>query len=306
VTLNFLPVIRILRRAGAVIANGQDAFCATCDDEPNSSHDAVRVFLALGGDLEAPVGGAMPEPTQQEASSARVGDKKKAMANHDSMTAWLHAAARGDVPLLQALRDAGADTNACQQTYFGSHTAVGVAAMGERVEALQQLLAWKVPLCGANTDAARPLAACLEEYDRELFLIARWADKSGNEDYRPDTAPKIALAECCVLLLEQGERPDPKEIIAACQNLRLLEVLWPHAPRLDADSAAQALDSVCSAAFNAQSVETRAPFARAFLEQGASLKRIGERYLRKALEHGDAELVALLKASGATESNEPS
>lgn len=228
------------------------------------------------------------------------------MAMHDSITAWLAAAARGDVPLLQALRAAGADTRASQQTYFGSHTAVGVAAINERVEALRQLLAWDVPLCGADDEAARPLAACLENYDRELFRIARWADKSGDENFKPDTAPKNDLAACCALLLEQGERPGPKEIEAACQNLRLLEVLWPYLPRLSADAAWSALHSVCLAALNTQSVQTRATFARAFLEQGASLEFWGDRMLRDALEHGDAELVALLQAWGAQQSDEAS
>lgn len=270
-TLNFLPAIRALRRAGAFAADAGVFFADAPADEPACSHDAVRIFLALGGDLEAPSGGFIPAETEEEQIYNLRMEVAALTTEHDSLTAWLVAAGQGDVPMLQALRAAGANLDVCQQTDSGSHTAVGLAAMGEHAEALRQLLAWQVPLCGKGAGAVRPLAACLKRYDDELFIISDWASECGDESLKPSVTPKTALAECCVLLLAQGERPGPAEIVAASHDLYLLAVLWPYAPQLDSDSATMALHNLCGSALNAQSPRTRATFARALLEQGAEI-----------------------------------
>ena len=44
------------------LVGGGQTFAPAEPDEPQSSRDAVAVYLALGGELEAPPGGSMPDP----------------------------------------------------------------------------------------------------------------------------------------------------------------------------------------------------------------------------------------------------
>lgn len=335
VALNLLPVIRILRQGGAIFRGAADEPDAAPAKEPAASRDAVRVFLALGGDLEAPCGGVMFNPSEPEPGSVRVGASAEAVPHrdfivawleaarhddqplwqalcevrgdtleqHNSVTAWLDAARRGDLWLLQVLREAGVNVEACQITDEGSHTAIGMAATNRHFAALRQLCAWEVPMCSLDDGALRPLSACLKRYDREHDPVIRWFYQRDDPDWEPDGEANNALAECVALLLERGERPGPKDIVIACQTLRVLELLWPYAPLLDADDASEALNMVCEGLLNTHFTPTRAVFARAFLEQGAEFGYYeGNRCLRYALKYEDAELVELLRAAGARES----
>ena len=89
----------------------------------------------------------------------------------------------------------------------------------------------------------------------------------------------------------------------ACADLRLLEILWPYAPHLDGAQNADALRRVCRAEFGIAPGRSRARFARAFLEESAhpNFDFNKSQALNSALRHGDTELIALLKATGAIE-----
>ena len=293
VDLHFLSVVRRLRQAGATLGDGQ-TFVPADPAEPQSSRDAVAVYLALGGDLEAPPGGFMPDSHDEDWNFMRRIDTDEVASNHDSRTAFLEAVDEGDLPLVQALASAGADVHA-QRIDYGCGSAVARAAARAQVPVMRQLLAWGLPLRVPVVDSQRLLDACLSPYCRTL--------SSARPNF-PGPAREAAVAKCVALLLEQGERPNTEEFLLACADLRLLEILLPYAPYLDAAQNADALRRVCQAEFGIAPGRSRARFARTFLEGNAdsNFNFIESWPLNSALHHGDTELVALLKAAGAIKS----
>ena len=293
VDLHFLSVVRRLRQAGATLGGGQ-TFAPADPAEPQSSRDAVAVYLALGGNLEAPPGGFMPDPHDEDWNFIRRIDTDEVARDHDSRTAFLEAVDAGDLPLVQALASAGADIHA-QRIDYGCGSAVARAAMRARVPVMRQLLAWGLPLRVPAVDVQRLLDACLASYCNTLSFARH---------NFPDPAREAAVAECVALLLEQGERPNTEEFLLACADLRLLEIFWPYAPHLDAAQNADALRRVCDAEFGITPGRSRARFARAFLQGNADPNfNFIERWpLNSALHHGDSELIALLQAAGAIKS----
>lgn len=279
--LNWVTIVRALRRAGAICASDR-TFERAPITEPESSRDAVQLFLALGGDLEAPPGGPTPEISDDDYWLYRKQDTRAIQIEQDSRTAWLEAAKTGDLPLLAALREAGANTGALFRPEYAFQSSVGLAAKRPHLEAVRQLLEWGVPSCLVHENVESALNCCIESYELRFQMALR------------PHPPETAVRDCAQLLLKAGERPSARTLTKACCDLELLEILWPFAPALTAKEASEILGSVCFAQRG-----DRARFARLLLERGADPDSDHNRPVRGALHRGDTELLALLLAAGA-------
>jgi len=285
--LNFVSVVRDLRQAGAVNAGRQTLETAP-QEEPECSRDAVQVFLALGGDLEAPCGGSMQDLNDDEALFYRKYDTISMAAEHDSRTSWLHAAQTGDLPMLQALHAAGADRSAFLWTdERGALNAVALAACGPHVDAVRQLLEWNVPTRAAQEFSCGAIDCCIESHDNRL--VAKSLEK--NVD------PDLVVEDCVRLLLEFGDRPGSRAFVTANQDLRLCEILWPHAPVLTGKEATNALGRICSVKAGANASQ-HLRFVGDLLKWGADPNANYGRVMEAANEDGDSDLLALLQAAG--------
>jgi len=246
------------------------------------SRTIVARFKVLGGNMESPTGGWLPQ---------REGEKfsEDAARKHNSVTLLLDAARSGDVGMFEALREAGAN----------------LWVRGERNENALHFA------CGAKCPplVERLLSLGFDPNERSIRFFtplhfALWTNLT--DDPTQDQVQQRRATIC--LLLVAGARLDESALLAAADDLLLLEEMLSHvpeeevSPRVVSQIVLQVASSDSADDFFHQSDDVlkqlRLRLITHFLERGASANHSLAQAFRQDQERNDLELMALLRAHG--------
>jgi len=247
------------------------------------SRTIVARFKVLGGNMESPMGGWLPQEGEKFSEDAA--------RKHNSVTLLLDAARSGDVGMFEALREAGAN----------------LWVRGERNEnALHFACSAK---CPPLVERLLSLGFDPNEASIRFFTplhLALWPVENLTD---APTQDQVQQRKATIrLLLATGARVDESALLSATDDLLLLEEMLSHvpeeevSPRIASQIVLQVASSDSASDFFHQSEDAlkqlRLRLTTHFLERGASANHSLAQAFRQAQERNDLALMALLRAHG--------